>query len=586
METQTVTLARALAIAVGHHQAGRLAEAEGIYRQVLARNPKQADAMQLLGTLLGQRGDLRDAQELMRQSLAIQPESAGVYFNLGEICRRLGRPGEALATILEGMRYRPGAVAYDNLAAALRDLKCDDAAIDALRTAIKFDPQYLEAIVKLGVVLSENGRAAEAVEAFERAAAIRPGWDESGRQVEMARMRAGSLPRERLSMADVTDARACIAICAAFTHLHRYEDAIAAAKRTIELAPQVCDPHVNLGWLYRMVGRLDDAEAACERAVSLDPQDAPARLNLGIIRLLRGDFSRGWPLYEFRKQCRGFKFARYSEPSWDGRPLDGKRILLWSEQGLGDSIQFLRYLPKVADLGGKIILAVQPELRRLVAGCVEVEQLADPAAAAPAFDVQCSLLSLPLALETTLETIPGGMPYLKAPEDLVGKWKERMEPYSGQMRVGLSWAGRPGHINDANRSMQLKDLGPLAATGAVFFSLQKWKTGFSIEGPDPAMRIIDWTDELADTADTAGLIANLDLVISVDSAVAHLAGAMGARVWVLLPKAADWRWLMDREDSPWYPTMKLFRQEKLGDWTGVVGRVAREISATSNSVQG
>jgi tetratricopeptide (TPR) repeat protein len=547
MESQTITLAQALAIAVRHHQAGRLAEAEGIYRQILGREPRQADALQLLGTLLGQRGDLKGAEDLIRKSLAIRPDAAGAYFNLGEICRRMGRPGEGLATVLEGMRYRPSAVAYDNMAAALRDLKCDDAADDALRMAKKFDPGFVPS--------------------------------------------AGNVARrstEKLRLVDLKDARECVALCAAFTHLHRNEDAIAAAERAMDIEPGNIDPLVNLGWLYRLVDRLDDAEAACERAISLDPQDAPARLNLGILRLLRGDFSRGWGLYEFRKQCRGFKFARYAEATWDGGPLNGRRILLWSEQGLGDTIQFLRFLPKVEELGGKIVLAVQPELRRLVEGSVKVEEFVEPSGVPP-FDVQCSLLSLPLALGTTLETIPGGGPYLKAPGDLVAKWGERIEkwlqdPHGGavgvrgnSLRVALAWAGRPGHINDANRSMQLKDLAPLAATGAVFFSLQKWKTGFSIAGPDQAMRIVDWTEELADMADTAGLIANLDLVIGVDSAVVHLAGALGARVWVLLPKAADWRWLLDREDSPWYRTMRLFRQERLGDWTGVVGRVAAEM---------
>jgi len=579
MGSQTMTLAQAMAIAVGHHQAGRLAEAEGIYRQILAQNPKEADALQLLGTALGQKGDLKGAEELIRKSLEIRPESANAYFNLGEFLRRMGRTGEALATVLEGMRYRPGAAAYDNMAAVLRDLKCDEAAIDALKMAIKFDPQYVPAFVNLGVALSENGRTEEAISVFGRAAALRPGWDEPRRQMEIARSRAGTLPRERLALAEVMDARLCIALSGAFTHLHRYEDAIAAARRASELRPEMSDPHINLGWLYSLVGRLDDAAAACERAIELNPGDAPAYLNLGVIRLSQGDFARGWELYEYRKKCRGFRFARYSEPEWDGRPLNGKRILLWFEQGLGDTIQFLRYLPRVEELGGKIVLAVQPELRRLVEGSVKVDEFVDMAGKLPGFDVQCSLLSLPTVMGTRMETIPGGIPYLNAPEELVKKWKGRIESYSGQMRVGLAWAGRPGHINDANRSMTLKDLAPLADSGAVFFSLQKWKTGSSNSGAETGMNIIDWTEDFADMADTAGLIANLDLVIAVDTAVAHLAGAMGKRVWVLLPKAADWRWMLEREDSPWYPTMRLFRQEKLGEWKGVVGRVVEGMVA-------
>jgi tetratricopeptide (TPR) repeat protein len=536
MEKQTVTLVQALGIAAGFHRAGKLVEAEGIYRQILARDPRQADALQLLGTLLGQKGDLRGAEDLLRKSLEISPQNAGVYLNLGEFLRRMGRPGEGLAIVLEGMRYRPSAAAFDNLAALLRDLKCDDAADDALRLARKYDPAFAPSAASAGCGL-----------------------------------------REQLRLADVADSRECIALCAAFTQLNRCDGAIEAALRARELDPEGIDALVNLSWLYRLAGRLEDAEAAIEKAVEIAPNDAPARLNLGILRLLRGDFERGWPLYEARKECRGVRIAKYSEPTWDGKELNGKRILLWAEQGLGDTIQFLRFLPAVAERGGTILLSVQPELKRLVEGNTIAEQVVDSSGPMPQFDVQCSLLSLPAVLGTTLAAIPGQSAYLKPPEELVAKWGERIKPYSGRLRIGLSWAGRPGHMNDANRSMQLADLALLASTGAAFFSLQKWKTGFSIAGPGAGMELVDWTADLADMADAAGLIANLDLVISVDSAVAHLAGAMGQRVWVLLPAAADWRWLIDREDSVWYSSMRLFRQKKLGDWGKVMERVTWEI---------
>lgn len=540
MDSKTTTVPQALALAVAHHKSGRLSEAERIYRQILARDPNQPDALQLLGALLGQRGDLPAAERLIRKSLEIQPANAHALLNLGEFCRRMGRPGEALSIILEGIRYRPSAAAYDSMASILRDLTCHEAASDALRTALKFDPKYTPAVSTL-----------------DRA--------------------QHTPPRPRPPLTNLKDARECIALCAAFTHLHRYEDAIAAALRASEIQPLLPDPHVNLGWLYTQVDRLDDAIAACERAISLNPQDAAAHINLGTIRLLQGDFSGGWPLYEFRKQCWGYGFAKYPQPQWDGSPLNGKRILLWFEQGLGDTLQFLRYVPLVQSLGGKVILSVQPELRRLVEANIKVEEIIDPAKPLPNFDVQCSLLSLPLALRTTLQTIPGGTPYLKPPEELIATWSEKIKPCSHGMRVGLAWAGSPSHINDANRSMQLKDLAPLAASGAIFFSLQKRKVGFSNTDPDGSMQLIDWTDQLTDLADTAALIANLDLVITVDSVVAHLAGAMAKPVFLLLPKTPDWRWLLDREDSPWYPTMKIFRQENRRDWKTSVTRAAAAI---------
>ena len=306
-------------MAVGLHRAGRLAEAEGIYRQVLSVNPREANVLQLLGTLLGQRGDLRGAEETIRKSLEIRPEMADAYFNLGEFLRRMGRLGEALATVIEGMRYRPGAAAYDNMAAILRGLKCDEAAIDALKTAIRFDPLYVMAFLNLGIVLGENGRMEEAERAFEEAARIRPGWDEPRRLMEVARGRVGNMAREKLVLAEVTDSRLCVALSAAFSHLHRHENAIGAAKRASELEPGSADPYINLGWLYSVTGKLDEAAAACERAIELNPGDAPAHLNLGMIALRKGDFARGWELYEFRKKCLGSRLANYSEPEWDGK---------------------------------------------------------------------------------------------------------------------------------------------------------------------------------------------------------------------------------------------------------------------------
>lgn len=548
MESHNVSSAKLLAVAMGHHQAGRLVEAEVMYRHLLDQEPANADALQLLGTLVGQKGDFPGAEKFIRKSLEIEPNSPYAYFNLGEFLRRMGRSGEALATIVEGMRYRPSAVGYDNMAMALLDLKCPAAAADALRTALKFDPAYSQAKVKL---------------------------------VELEQVPLGP----NLFLENIIEARVCVALCAAATHLHRYEEAIAAAERATHLNPKNGDPLVNLGWLYAQVGRLNDAAAACERAIALDPENYPAHLNLGVIRLLQGNFERGWALYESRKKCPGFNFAKYPQPAWDGKPLHGKRILLWFEQGLGDSIQFLRYVPQVQALGGKVLLAVQPELRRLVQESVKCEEIVDPAKGSPPVDVQCALMSLGFVLGTRADTIPNQTPYLHAPGDPANKWKERLTGFSGKLKIGLSWAGRPGHINDANRSMTLADLAPLASTGAALFSLQKWKTGFSNIAGTAQLPLVDWTNELTDLADTAGLIANLDLVISVDSAIAHLAGAMNKPVWIMLPKAPDWRWLLEIENSPWYPSAKLFRQDKLGDWRGVIAKIADEIQQEIQAIK-
>ena len=533
----------------------------------------------MLGTLLGQKGDLRGAEETLRLSLLIDPSNAAAYFNLGETCRRLGRPAKALATIMEGIRYRPNRTAYENLAAALRDLRQEEAAIDALRMAIRFEPDYAPSFVKIGVILSENGRLAEAIAEFEHAAKLQPQWDEPAKQMEIARTRPAGRATERLLPRDIQDARVCLALSATLTQLHRHTEAIEAAERAIEIQPKAPDPLINLGWLYAVVGDHEKAIAACERAVALDPNNGPAYWNMGLTTLLRGDFQRGWELHEWRKKCPGFRLANHPQPHWNGEPLEGKTILLWYEQGLGDTIQFVRYVPMVAALGAKIVLSVQPELHRLIEGSIPVERFAAPGQPAPDADFQCALMSLPFVFKTNLQTIPGQTPYLAPAADLVERWRGRIAPYRDRLRVGLAWAGRVGHINDAMRSMHVRQLAPLSASGAALFSLQKWKMGLGASRADPSMPLIDWTGELADLADTAALIANLDLVIAVDTAVAHLAAAMNKPVWLLLPKAPDWRWLLGRDDSPWYPSMRIFRQTTLGDWEPIIERVAGELKA-------
>jgi tetratricopeptide (TPR) repeat protein len=531
-----LTLQQAIRVAVQHHQAGRLSEAEAIYRQVLAANPIDAAALELLGTLLAQKGDLRGGEDALRQSLRIAPTGATAYFNLGEICRRLGRPAESLATIMEGIRYRPNRTAYENMAAALCDLKHTEAAIDALRMAVRFDPTSDSAKSKLDALSAMPGKS-------------------------------------RLDPGEIHEARVCVALSATLAQLHRYDEAIAMAERSIALAPMVTDPMINLGWLYTVVGRHDDAIGICRRATELDPGNGPAFWNMGLTHLLLGDFARGWELHEWRHKCPGFNFPGHTQPYWTGQPLAGKTILLWFEQGLGDTIQFVRFVPNVKELGAKVLLSVQPELRRLIENSIPADEYLPPRQPAPSADFQCALMSLAYVFKTDLRTIPAQTPYLAPPADLVAKWGERVAPFRDRVRVGLAWAGRVGHINDSMRSMHICQLAPLTSSGAALFSLQKWKIGMGVSEPDPAMQLIDWTADFTDMADTAALIANLDLVVAVDTAVAHLAGTMNKPTWLLLPKAPDWRWLLDREDSPWYPSMRLFRQAKLGDWEAVIVRV-------------
>jgi hypothetical protein len=340
----------------------------------------------------------------------------------------------------------------------------------------------------------------------------------------------------------------------------------------------------SLGNTLRALGRLPEALEAHEQAVAAAPGDAEARFNRAVTLLSAGDFSRGWREYEWRWMR---TTRRKRGPWWKGDAPADRTILLHAEQGLGDTLQFVRYAPAVAALGGRIVLEVQPPLVRLcqcLSGIAEVvpagEAEREPSAT---FDAHCPLMSLPLLFGTTLETIPAAMPYLHPDPTLAAAWREQL-PDAGVLRVGLCWAGArhtddPGaRVIDQRRSLHLAELAPLADIGRVqFISLQKGEAADQLRTPPPGLDVVDPMPRVTDFADTAAIVAGLDLVISVDTAVAHLAGALGRPVWMLSRYDGCWRWLHGRDDSPWYPTMRLYRQQQPYDWTEVVGRLRQDL---------
>ncbi len=410
--------------------------------------------------------------------------------------------------------------AFNNRGIALRDLGQLDEAIACLREAITLDPNAPEPHNNLGLALQGKGQLDEAIVAFRRA---------------------------------------------------------------IALNPNLAEVHNNLGIALADKGQLDGAIAAHRQAIALKPNLAKAHYNLGIALLTRGDLQLGWEEYEWRWKCEGVPLLlrNYSQPQWDGGPLEGRTILLHAEQGIGDAIKFVRYVPLVAQRGGRIIIVCFAELERLFRAMHGGWQVLVPAPGQPlpAFDLHAPLLSLPRVLATTLSNIPRVVPYLQADAEEVKKWQRRLAGYPPSLNVGLVWAGRPTQRNDRNRSVKLARLAPLGRVAGVrFFSLQKGEAAAEAKAPPPGMELVDWTQELKDFADTAALIANLDLVISVDTAVAHLTGAMGKPIWTLLSFVPGWHWLLEREDSPWYPSMRLFRQPSRGDWDTVIMRLAEALS--------
>jgi tetratricopeptide (TPR) repeat protein len=495
-----------------HQQAGRFAEAETCYQRVLATQPDHADALHLLGVV---------AHQVGRHDLAVEL--------IGKAIKRNG--------------LNP--IYFSNLGVVLKDQGKLDEAMTAYRQAIRIKPDYAEPYSNLGYALWEQGKLDEAVVACRQAIRLKPALAEAHSNLGIALKDQGKL-----------------------------DEAVTACRQAIRIKPDFADAHSNLGIALKDQGKLEDAVAACREAIRFRPDYAEAHWSEALLSLLIGDFERGWTKSEWRwkSPSSGLLRRNFAQPLWLGaETIEQKTILLHSEQGLGDTIQFCRYVPLVAARGARVILEVEEPLRQLISGLAGVSQCVSKGEALPHFDLHCPLLSLPLAFGTRLDTIPSTTPYLRAPTH--GQdWEKQLGP-KVRPRIGLAWSGNPRHRDDRKRSVELNAMLPLLDVAATFVALQRDVRA----GDEAALKersdILNLGPLLASFAHAATLISHLDLVISVDTSVAHLAGALGCPVWVLLPFVPDWRWLLGRDDSPWYPTARLFRQTAPGEWRGVVNRV-------------
>jgi hypothetical protein len=356
------------------------------------------------------------------------------------------------------------------------------------------------------------------------------------------------------------------------------EETINSYRKAIDLNPDFPEAHCNMGLVLHGKGDIAEAINCYRKAIQLDSEFAYAHWNLSHALLLTGSFKEGWREYEWRRTMEDYDQDVFLKPLWDGRDVPGSTILIHSEQGLGDTLQFIRYVPLVAQRGAKIIVECSKKLKSLLQGVEGISGVVDYDEQAMKFDVHYPLLSLPFLFDTTLETIPSKVPYIWADTPLAQKWKNSVQDDNARIKIGLVWSGYPHYERDLERSCSLETFAPLAQFKDIaFYSLQKGKASEEAKNPPKGMRLIDLTEEIHDFSDTAALMENLDLLISVDTAVAHLAGALGKPVWTLLPFVPDWRWMLHRKDSPWYPTMRLFRQPSPGDWKSVIAEVSGEL---------
>ncbi len=581
-----VTHAEALSAGLQHHQAGRFAAAEGLYRQVLDSDPDNAEALRLLGVLAQQHGKFDLALELQTRAVALQG-TADQHQCLGSAYEALGRLDEAEASYRQALALNPAqSEALLNLGNVFLRRGNRALALRCYEEAVRLAPNSPLAHYSHGNILAQTGQGDAALASYRRALEIAPTMAPVHAALSKLLQERGEL------LAAITHARRWVTLKPDNPQAHNnigflqflrgdFGPALDSYRKALALAPDFAQAHNNIGVLHYDQADVPRAMEAYERTLTLDPTHASAHMNRGMARLLSGDFG-GWADYEWRWRVASVPPSPggTERPFWAGAPLDGTTILLSGEQGIGDTLQFLRYVPMVAARGGRVILHVKPALRRLLTGFEGVETLVCEGDPLPPFDTHCPLLSLPLAFGTELATVPATVPYLRPPEDLAAAWRQRFaDPGLGRaLKVGLVWAGWQGHRRDRARSVPLALFEPLAAvTGVRFFALQKGPAAGQTSIAPRGLALRDLAPQLDDLADTAAAIAALDLVITVDTSLAHLAGALGKPVWILLSRGPDWRWLLDREDSPWYPTARLFRQADADDWEPVLARVAGEL---------
>ncbi len=559
--------------AVELQQNGALAEAETVYREILALRPRHFDALQLLGALALQAGRHEEGAALLEKAAAIDPRQPHVHSNLAFALNALGRHDAALAAANRALALKSGFVdALNNRGLALAGLNRPDEALATFEKALAARPDFPEAWSNRSCALRDLGRPEEAVASCDQAIALRPSYAE-------AWSNRGN----------------------ALSDLNRPLDAQASYERALASSSALADAWNNLGLTFVDMNRHAEALACYERALAMAPDSAETHWNRALCMLQTGELAAGFAEYEWRWKRKRIAagMRAFDAPLWLGEtPLDGKTILLHAEQGLGDTLQFCRYAALVAAKGARVVLEVQSELVRLLDGLEGVAELVASGDPLPAFDFHSPLLSLPLALRTTVETIPARTPYLFAEARASARWRARVAQATPPqtLKVGLVWAGghRP-HVpelrkNDARRSLSFDRFAPIVETpGVQFFSLQKGDKAVRQLGEMRAQHaasanVVDWTGELNDFADTAALVENLDLVISVDTSTAHLAGAMNKPVWILNRLDTCWRWMLEREDTPWYPSARLFRQPTLGDWDSVIEAVARELKTRAAAI--
>ncbi|MBC8352347.1 MAG: tetratricopeptide repeat protein [Planctomycetes bacterium] len=603
-------------LGTAYRKLGEFADATACYRHAIQLEPNREQTLNNLGACLYDQGQIAEAISCHERAIAINPQLAAAYYNLGNAWQTRRQLDKAVACYETALRIDPnygrayanlGAVRFvrgqleqarrdyaialkllpdsaeirNNLGAVAHEQGDANAAIMLFRTAIDLHPDYTDALANLADALVDQEAYTEAIERYESLRELLPEEPEVHNNLGVALQHSGRLEEsiacyeQALSLNSDYAAAHCN-LGTARRDVQEFTPAEAAFRQAIDLDGDLVEAHVGLANVLEDTHRFEAAMASYDEAIRLNPDNSEARFARGLALLRRGEFEKGWREYEWRWRTKLLQDRDLQVPRWMGEPLQGRTILIHAEQGLGDTIQFVRYLPLVKAAGARVLFAADSRLQRLLEHIDSIDVFVPLGNEMPAFDLHAPLLSLPHVFTTTLDEIPANGPYLTADAELVADWQTRLAKHKS-FTVGVSWRGNPEHRRDDARSIPIEHFQELSEVAGITLISLQYQSGLSPDEESTDDRIVNFSELLDRDAgpfmDTAAIIKNLDLVVSCDTAVAHLAGALGVPVWLALDHAADWRWMHRRGDSPWYSTMRLFRQSTAGDWNGVFAKL-------------
>ncbi len=577
---------KSLADIINDHQAGRLEQAEAGYRRLLENDPDNADAIHLLGVVFFQKGNLDAAREQVIRAISLNAGVALYFTNLGRIEKALDQITAAIEAYRQSLKLAPDqADVNSDIAAALVDAEEFAEALGFAERAIKLLPEFAAAHFNRGMALLGLGQQYEAITAFEETLRLDRGFADA--HFQLGRMyqdtdqpQQAEQAYRRVLQVDPTRIEARCNLGNILRADVRLNEAVQLYDQALALSPDVAEIHSNKGVALHELGEREGAIGCYRRAIKLDPDDAETHRNLSMALLQGGEFGEGWKEFEWRWQTRHFAHTRrdWDKPQWFGEALNGQTVLVHAEQGFGDSFQFCRFIPLIAERGGRVILEA-PYVAQDVLGTVgEFESIISPGNPLPLYDYHIPMMSLPGTFETTIDTIPSPGAYLSVPVGAEIAWREKLKSAAGKKRVGIVWKGNSEHSGNLWRSPGLEVFRSLLTLEHVeFYSLQKDDGEKDLHDAGLSAQVVDLHSQLNTFSDTAAVIDQLDLVITPDTSVAHLSGALGCPTWIMLPHVAEWRWGIGREDSPWYPDARLFRQSTSGDWERVISKIRDEL---------